>query len=75
MGLPIHILQIKVAIECEGQEGRDLLNALKADDANNWITEVKDDKIEVTVSTDKITSLYNLVDDLLRSYEVFKKIY
>ncbi len=75
MMLTIHMLQIKVAIECEGQECQDLLNALKADDANNWITEAKDDKIVVTASTDKITSLYNLVDDLLRSYEVFKKIY
>ncbi len=71
----IRMLQIKVAIECEGHECTDLLDALKADDANNWVTVVKDGRIEVTVSTDKITSLYNLVDDLLRSYEVFKKIY
>ena len=75
MVLPTHILEIKVSIECEGQECEDLLSALKADDANNWITSVRENKVEVTVTTDKITSLYNLVDDLMRSYEVFKKLY
>ena len=69
------MLDITVEIQCEGQECKDLLNALKADDTNSWRTSVQDNKIRVTATTDKITSLYNLVDDLLRSYEVFKKIY
>ena len=75
MVLPTHILEIRVAIECEGQECKDLLNALKADDGNNWNTSIQENRIEIKVTTDKITSLYNLVDDLIRSYEVFKKIY
>ncbi len=73
--LPTDMLDITVEIQCEGQECKDLLNALKADDTNSWRTSVQDNKIRVTATTDKITSLYNLVDDLLRSYEVFKKIY
>ena len=75
MVLPTGILEIGVEIECEGQECQDLLNALKADDTKDWTTSLHENKVKVTVTTDKITSLYNLVDDLLRSYEVFKKIY
>ena len=51
-----------------------MLDAFRADDTGDWKTELDDNKIVVTISTDKITSLYNLVDDLLRSYEVFKNL-
>lgn len=51
-----------------------MLQTFKADDTHEWKTELYDGKIEVTINTEKITSLFNLVDDLLRSYEVFKNI-
>ena len=69
------MLEITVEIECAEDECIGLLHALKADDSNFWKTTVQDGKIKIIASTEKITSLYNLVDDLLRSYEVFKKIY
>ncbi len=51
-----------------------MLSAFRADDTGTWKTELVENKIMVTIVTDKITSLYNLVDDLLRSYEVFKNL-
>ena len=51
-----------------------MLKAFRADDSSNWKTSYADGKTNVEIKTDKITSLYNLIDDLLRSYEVFKKI-
>lgn len=67
-------MEIKVSIQCDDSECHKLLQALKADDTNEWKTDLVDNRILVAVTTDKITSLYNLVDDLLRSYEVFKKL-
>ena len=67
-------MEISVSIECDDSECQKLLKALKADDTKDWQTDVLENKVVVTVKTDRITSLYNLVDDLLRSYEVFKKL-
>ena len=67
-------MEIEVTIGCDADDCRRLASSLKPDDTENWKTTISDHSVIVNIKTEKITSLYNLVDDLLRSYEVFKKI-
>ena len=67
-------MEIEITIGCEGDECQRLASSLNPDDTQDWKTTISAHSIIVNIKTEKITSLYNLVDDLLRSYEVFKKI-
>ena len=67
-------MDIEITIDCEGDECRRLASSLNPDDTQDWKTTISGHSIIVKIKTEKIISLYNLVDDLLRSYEVFKKI-
>ena len=36
--------------------------------------ECRDNKITIKIKNAKISSIYNLIDDIVRDYETFKKI-
>ena len=57
------------SIDCEK-----LMAAIGPDNDDTIMMECVDRHLKIEIRDLKITSAYNVVDDLIRSYEVFKKL-
>ena len=68
------IMEVVLRIAMDDKECSDFQQVLEPDNNNTVRMQCDDHGMTITISELKTTSLYSLVDDILRSYEVFKKI-
>ena len=67
-------MEVELRIAMEADECRNFCQVLSPDNDDSIEMKCIDTGISILISSLKATSLYNIVDDFLRSYEVFKKI-
>ncbi len=67
-------MEVELQIEMEADECKDFFRVLSPDNDDSIHMNCSDNGISITIYDLKETSLYSMLDDFLRSYEVFKKI-
>jgi hypothetical protein len=65
---------MEICITIDEDHCKELYNSLIQDNNQDIIMECNDNKIFIMIKNAKITSIYNLIDDIIRDYETFKKI-
>ncbi len=65
---------MEINIEIDENDCYGLYNSINADNDENISMECYNNKLKIDIKNAKITSIYNLIDDILRDYETFKKI-
>ncbi len=65
---------MEMSIEIDEERCVDLYNSLLPDNDENIFMKCSDSKIEIKIKNLKLTSIYNITEDILRNYDVFSKI-
>ena len=65
---------MEICITIDEDHCKELYNSLIQDNNQDIIMECNDNKIFIKIKNVKISSIYNLIDDIIRDYETFKKI-
>jgi len=65
---------MEINIEIDENDCYGLYNSINADNDENISMECYNNKLKIDIKNAKIISIYNLIDDILRDYETFKKI-
>ncbi len=65
---------MEINIEIDEEDCPGLYNSIIADNDENISMECDSGKLKIDIKNAKIISIYNLVDDIIRDYETFKKI-
>ncbi len=65
---------MEICITIDEDHCKELYNSLIQDNNQDIIMECNDNQIFIMIKNAKITSIYNLIDDIIRDYETFKKI-
>ncbi len=65
---------MEMLIEIDEDRCMDLYYSLLSDNDENIFMQCSDGKIEINIKNLKLTSIYNIAEDILRNYEVFSKI-
>ncbi len=71
-----HIITVfvEINIEIDEEDCYSLYNSIIADNDENISMECDNNRLKIDIKNAKIISIYNLIDDILRDYETFKKI-
>ena len=64
----------KLKIEMTEKSGNVFLKSLEPDNQNRIKTNKVQDGIEITILEEKISTIANVIDDLIRCFEVFEEI-
>lgn len=65
---------MEICITIDEEHCNELYNSLIQDNDKDITMECNDNKILIKIKNVKISSIYNLIDDIVRDYETFKKI-
>ena len=65
---------MEICIKIDEEHCNELYNSLIQDNDKDITMECNDNKIFIKIKNVKISSIYNLIDDIVRDYETFKKI-
>ena len=65
---------MEICITIDEDHCKELYNSLIQANNQDITMECTDNKIFIIIKNVKITSIYNLIDDIIRDYETFKKI-
>ncbi len=65
---------MEICITIDEDHCKELYNSLVQDNNGDITMECNDNKIFIKIKNVKISSIYNLIDDIIRDYETFKKI-
>jgi hypothetical protein len=65
---------MEICITIDEEHCNELYNSLIQDNDKDITMECNDNKIFIKIKNVKISSIYNLIDDIVRDYETFKKI-
>jgi hypothetical protein len=65
---------MEICLIIDEEHCNELYNSLIQDNNQDIIMECNDNKIFIKIKNVKISSIYNLIDDIVRDYETFKKI-
>ena len=65
---------MEICITINEEHCNELYNSLIQDNNQDITMECNDNKIFIKIKNAKISSIYNLIDDIVRDYETFKKI-
>ncbi|WMT51963.1 MAG: KEOPS complex subunit Pcc1 [Ferroplasma sp.] len=65
---------MEICITIDEEHCNELYNSLIQDNNQDISMECNDNKIIIEIKNAKISSIYNLIDDIVRDYETFKKI-
>ena len=65
---------MEICITIDEDHCKELYNSLIQDNNQDIIMECNDNKMFIKIKNVKISSIYNLIDDIIRDYETFKKI-
>ena len=68
-----HVLA-KLKIEMTEKSGNVLLKSFEPDNQNRIKANKVQDGIEITILEEKISTIANVIDDLIRCFEVFEEI-
>ncbi|WP_337859974.1 KEOPS complex subunit Pcc1 [Ferroplasma sp.] len=66
---------MEICISIDEKNCTALYNSLIQDNDQDIEMECKEGQLVIKIKNAKISSIYNLVDDIIRDYETFKKIY
>ncbi len=65
---------MELCISIEEKNCNALYNSLIQDNNQDITMKCEDSKLIIKIINVKISSIYNLVDDIIRDYETFKKV-
>ena len=65
---------MEICITIDEDHCKELYNSLIQDNNQDIIMECNNNKMFIKIKNVKISSIYNLIDDIIRDYETFKKI-
>jgi membrane-bound inhibitor of C-type lysozyme len=65
---------MEICISIDEENCNELYNSLVQDNDNNIEMQCSNNSLTIKIKNAKISSIYNLVDDILRDYETYKKI-
>jgi hypothetical protein len=65
---------MEICIIIDEEHCKELYNSLIQDNNQDITMECNDNKMFIKIKNAKISSIYNLIDDIVRDYETFKKI-
>ncbi len=65
---------MEICITIDEDHCKELYNSLVQDNNGDITMECNNNKILIKIKNVKISSIYNLIDDIIRDYETFKKI-
>ena len=65
---------MEICIKIDEEHCNELYHSLIQDNDKDITMECNDNKIFIKIKNVKISSIYNLIDDIVRDYETFKKI-
>ncbi len=67
-------IDVELKIKCSLNEAQGIINALQPDNTDTMSMNIEENTLVIRIARLKATSLYNVLDDILRNYEVYKNV-
>jgi len=67
-------IDVELKIECSTKHAKKLIRVLRPDNDTSISMQVQGNMLVINISKLKATSVYNVLDDILRNYEVYREI-